>query len=237
MIIAMEISIFMGVILFGLLHGLEPGHGWPFAFLYSIKQEKPMKSALLSSIVISISHFISSIAVVLAYFLILDNNAIPSEVLRYVTTGLLIVLAIIFWFEKTENKIEDQHEHLHENKKPIEHEHNHEHLNGKEHIHEHSHAKSVRNSLVGLASFALLIGFVHSEEFMLIDLFLEGYNPWLLTISYAIAVTISLMGITLICTKFYQQFLPRFANIQDKIPKISAIILLIMAFIFAFDFV
>ena len=100
----MDISIFVGVILFGLLHGLEPGHGWPFAFLYSIKQEKPMKSALLSSFVIAISHFISSIAVVVAYFLILDNFTIPSEILRYITTGLLIVLAIIFWFAKLKKK-------------------------------------------------------------------------------------------------------------------------------------
>lgn len=234
---AIDISIFVGVILFGLLHGLEPGHGWPFAFLYSIKQEKPMKSALLSSVIIAISHFISSIAVVVVYFLISANFTVPSDVLRYITTGLLIVLAIIFWFEKTDDIIGDQHEHLHENKKSIKHEHEHKHLDGNEHIHEHSHAKSVRNSLAGLASFALLIGFVHAEEFMLIDLFLEGYNPWFLTISYATAVTISLMGITLICTKFYQQFLPKFTSIQDKIPKISAIILLIMALGFAFDVV
>ena len=234
---AIEISVFVGVILFGLLHGLEPGHGWPFAFLYSIKQEKPMKSALLSSVIIAISHFISSIAVVVVYFLISANFTVPSDVLRYITTGILIVLAIIFWFEKTDDIIGDQHEHLHENKKSIKHEHEHKHLDGNEHIHEHSHAKSVRNSLAGLASFALLIGFVHAEEFMLIDLFLEGYNPWLLTISYATAVTISLMGITLICTKFYQQFLPKFISNQDKIPKISAIILLIMALGFAFDVV
>ena len=234
---AIEISVFVGVILFGLLHGLEPGHGWPFAFLYSIKQEKPMKSALLSSVIIAISHFISSIAVVVVYFLISANFTVPSDVLRYITTGLLIVLAIIFWFEKTDDIIGDQHEHLHENKEFIKHEHEHKHLDGNEHIHEHSHAKSVRNSLAGLASFALLIGFVHAEEFMLIDLFLEGYNPWFLTISYATAVTISLMGITLICTKFYQQFLPKFTSIQDKIPKISAIILLIMALGFAFDVV
>ena len=234
---AIEISIFMGVIFFGLLHGLEPDHGWPFAFLYSIKQEKPMKSALLSSIIIAVSHFVSSIAVVIIYFLISDSFTIPSDILRYITTGLLLSLAIIFWFEKTDDKIEDQHEHLHDNKDAVKHEHSHIHLDGNEHSHVHSHTKSVRNSLTGLASFALLIGFVHSEEFMLIDLFLEGYNPWLLTISYATAVTISLMGITLVCTKFYQQFLPKFSKIQDKIPKISAIILLIMALGFAFNIV
>ena len=100
-----------------------------------------------------------------------------------------------------------------------------------------AHSKSVRNSLAGLAGFALLIGYVHSEEFMLIELFLEGYNPWLLTILYASAVTTSLTGITLICTKFYQKFLPKFTQIQQFIPKISALILLIMAAGFAFDIV
>ena len=232
-----SLIIYLQVILFGLLHGLEPGHGWPFAFLYSIKQEKPMKSALVSSIIIAVCHFISSIAVVILYLLVSKNFSIPSDILRYITTGLLIILAIVFWVQKTDDKIEDQHEHLHENTKFIEHEHDHTHLNGDKHLHNHSHAKSVKNSLAGLASFALLIGFVHSEEFMLINLFLEGFNPWFLTISYATAVTLSLIGITLICTKFYQKFLPRFTKIQSKIPKISAIILLIMALGFAFDVV
>jgi len=33
-------SIYFGVILIGLLHGLEPGHGWPVAALYSLRKEK-----------------------------------------------------------------------------------------------------------------------------------------------------------------------------------------------------
>jgi ABC-type nickel/cobalt efflux system permease component RcnA len=33
-----ELSFFLGVIVFGLLHGLNPSHGWIVAVLYSIRK-------------------------------------------------------------------------------------------------------------------------------------------------------------------------------------------------------
>jgi ABC-type nickel/cobalt efflux system permease component RcnA len=58
----------IGVIAIGLLHGLEPGHGWPIALLYSVRTRRPTFYAFVSSGIISFVHFISSIAVVLVYF-------------------------------------------------------------------------------------------------------------------------------------------------------------------------
>ncbi|MFX1237545.1 MAG: nickel/cobalt transporter [Promethearchaeota archaeon] len=231
----MDIYVIAGVILFGFLHGLEPGHGWPFAFLYSIKKENPIKRAFITSLIISISHLISSITVVIIYLLLSELIVIPVNLLRYITAGLLIFIAIIFWREEVSNDITNQHEHLHDNKAPLEHEHKHIHLNGKEHTHSHHHSKSPEKSLIGLSIFALILGFIHAEEFALIALFLSGANPWIITISYAMSVTAGLVGITLVCTKAYKYFLPRFEKYKDKIPKISAIILILIALGFIFN--
>ena len=230
-----EIIIVIGVILFGLLHGLEPGHGWPLAFLYSIKKENAMAQAFITSLIISVCHLISSIAIVIIYLIVSKLIIIPVDFLRYITAGLLIIIAIFFWREKMSGDVTNQHEHLHENKEPLEHEHVHLHLDGKEHSHPHSHAKSPEKSILGLATFALILGFVHEEEFALIAIFLMGINPWIIIFAYATAVTIGLVGITLICTKTYKRFLPRFQKHQDKIPKISAIILILMAIGFIFN--
>jgi len=228
-------NVLIFVILFGLLHGLEPGHGWPFAFLDAVRQENPMKRAFISSSIIAFCHFLSSIAVVIVYLLVSEIITIPVDLLRYITAGTLIIIAILFWLEKPDDIISDQHEHLHENREPLEHEHLHSHLDGNQHIYPHTHAKNPTKTLLGLATFALMLGFVHQEEFALIALFLIGINPWLLIFVYATSVSVGLIGITLICTKAYKRFLPKFQKYQDKLPKISAIILLIMALGFIFN--
>ncbi len=66
---AVEASI-IGVILIGLLHGLEPGHGWPLALLYSAKTTRPIFYAFVSSGILAAAHFISSIAVVIIYVVV-----------------------------------------------------------------------------------------------------------------------------------------------------------------------
>ena len=60
---------YVGVAMIGLLHGLEPGHGWPVAVLYSMQKRNAVFSATLSSGIIGMAHLISSIAVVAAYVL------------------------------------------------------------------------------------------------------------------------------------------------------------------------
>ncbi|MEE8619538.1 MAG: nickel/cobalt transporter, partial [Dehalococcoidia bacterium] len=61
---------YISVVIVGLLHGFEPGHGWPVAVLYSMRKRNPIPNALLSSLVIGIGHLASSIAVVAAYVLL-----------------------------------------------------------------------------------------------------------------------------------------------------------------------
>ena len=57
----------LGVIVFGLLHGINPSHGWIIAMMYSIKSRNPLLSGLVSSSMIAGAHFVSSIVVVIAF--------------------------------------------------------------------------------------------------------------------------------------------------------------------------
>ena len=65
--------LFLGVVLFGLLHGVIPSHDWIVGVLYSIRKKRQIISSLVSSGVIAGAHFLSSIVVVMA----LDKKALP----------------------------------------------------------------------------------------------------------------------------------------------------------------
>ncbi len=99
------LSVYLGVILIGLLHGLEPGHGWPVAALYSLKKKNRYWFGFLSALIIAFFHFVSSIAVV-ALFLLVDKTFDLSSIawLRYVAVALLLYMAYRFW---------THHEHSH----------------------------------------------------------------------------------------------------------------------------
>ncbi len=229
------ISVYLGVVAVGALHGLEPGHGWPLAFLYSNRQPRPLISAVITSSILSFFHFLSSIAVVIAYLIVASFIPLSFSFMNFLAAAVLVVLAIAFWREKVEDEVEAQHGHLHGNKDPLEHNHEHEHLGGERHTHVHKHAKSIVLSLRALAIYAFILGFAHEEEFALLALIAAGADPWVLMLSYAAAVSTGLIGITLLCTRLYTIFLPRLQKYQKFVPKISAIILLAMAIFFLFQ--
>jgi ABC-type nickel/cobalt efflux system permease component RcnA len=62
--------IYAGVVVLGILHGFEPGHGWPLAVLYSSQKRNAIVSATLSAFILGIGHLASSVAVVVAYVLL-----------------------------------------------------------------------------------------------------------------------------------------------------------------------
>ncbi len=41
--------VYFAVAFIGILHGLEPGHGWPIAMLYAISRPYPLTRAFVSS--------------------------------------------------------------------------------------------------------------------------------------------------------------------------------------------
>lgn len=109
----------IGIIGFGL------SHGWPVALLYAILSKRLLQSGIISSSIIAGAHFISSLAVVVAYIILVNNLdiQIPDVYMRYGAAIALGILAYIFWKEKDEDLVETQHGHLHNgiDNSPLEH--------------------------------------------------------------------------------------------------------------------
>lgn len=220
---------YISIILLGLLHGFEPGHGWPVAVLYSIKKRNPVASAILSSTIIGLGHLVSSVAVVLAYVLLQKWLNFNAPWIKYIAAAILLVLAIRMFREKVGEE-ERQHGHTHEDNPPKEHEHEHLHLDtGITHTHEHRHMNETSLSLVGLASFAFVLGFAHEEEIALLALVASGLNAWILMLSYGLAVLFGLIAVTITGVKLYKAFEPGMKRFEKYVPKIGAAILAITA--------
>lgn len=220
--------VYVGVVTLGLLHGFEPGHGWPVAVLYSLKKRNAIASAALSSSIIGIGHLASAIVVVVAYVLLRSWLNFDAPWLKYVAAALLMVLAFRLFREKADDP-EKQHGHNHPGNPEIEHEHEHEHPGEGQHTHKHKHRAAVAVSLLGLASFAFILGFAHEEEIALLALVAGGVNAWILMVAYGVAVLLGLIVATVAGVKLYKRFEPRLARYERHIPKISAALLVAMA--------
>lgn len=227
--------VIISVMFIGFLHGLEPGHGWPVAVLYSIRKDRPWVYGIVTSSIISFFHFISSITVVVAYILLISLITIPVIILTYVSVAILMIMAIIFFREKTTSEQEElimtQHGHVHQDLKSdtVEHVHAHEHPGKKSHTHMHKHTKTTALTLGGIAIFALVLGFAHEEEFAILGLAVGGVDPLTLMLAYATSVVIALIGITLLCIKAYERIHYRIRQYEKYIPKITGLTLFALA--------
>jgi nickel/cobalt transporter (NicO) family protein len=225
---AVEASL-IGVVAIGLLHGLEPGHGWPLALLYSAKTTRPTFYAVVSSAILAGAHFISSIAVVLIYVVVSAFYDFSSPILTYIAAVVLVILGIKMLAEKVSSQLDEQHDHFHDNACDLTHTHEHEHPELSVHSHEHLHPKRLNMSLKKLASCAFVLGFAHEEEFALLALAVGGVSPLLLMASYGLAVAAGLIGVTVLGVKMYERIKPRISRYEKYIPKISGAILIAMA--------
>ncbi len=232
------IPILSGIIIFGLLHGINPSHGWTIAVLYALQSKRPLLSSILSSGILASAHFLSSIVVVLAFILFSTFIYIPQNYLNYAAAIALGILAFMFWREKPEDLVKNQHGHLHQFSEAVKHDHSHWHKDEGFHRHLHTHQIRILPSLSALAISALVLGFAHEEEFVILSLAAGGINPVLLMIVYALSVSVALISVTILSVKVIT------TTIQDKIihytkylPKISAIILAIMAIAFGLGLV
>ena len=226
--------VFLGIITFGLLHGINPSHGWTVAVLYSIRNKRPILSSLTSSSILAGAHFLSSIVVVAAFIFVTMFIQIPQTYLNYAVAAALAILAYLFWKEKAEDLIETQHGHLHHDfTEQLEHEHPHWHSGTGNHIHLHLHQKRSLPTLTAIAAFALVLGFAHEEEFVILTLAVGGINPLLLMVAYATAVAVGLIGVTILTVKVYSYIQHKVIQYTKYLPKISALILAAMAVGFA----
>ena len=89
----------------------------------------------------------------------------------------------------------------------------------------------MKPTLSELIAFALVLGFAHEEEFVILALAAGGgAEPLLLMISYAVSVAISLVGTTILVIKVYAYVERRLIAYTRYLPRISALILAAMAF-------
>jgi nickel/cobalt transporter (NicO) family protein len=233
------LPILFGIIIFGLLHGINPSHGWTIAVLYALQSNRPLLNSILSSSILASAHFLSSIVVVLAFIVFSTYIYIPQNYLNYAAAIALGILAFMFWREKRDDLVKSQHGHLHHQfSEEVKHDHIHWHKDEGYHTHLHSHRIRILPSLTALAISALILGFAHEEEFVILSLAAGGVNPVLLMIVYALSVSVALIGVTILSVKVIT------TTIQDKIihytkylPKVSAIILAIMAIAFGLGLV
>jgi ABC-type nickel/cobalt efflux system permease component RcnA len=171
----------------------------------------------------------SSIAVVLVYFVASSFVDFSSPILKYVAFIALIVLAVKLFLEKADDQLENQHGHFHDNAQNLEHEHGHEHPSMGSHVHLHFHPKRLVLSLRKIASYAFFLGFAHEEEFALLALAVGGVSPLLLMSTYGLSVTASLVAITVLGIKMYERVRVRVYRYEKNIPKVSGVILLLLA--------
>lgn len=95
----------------GLLHGLEPGHGWLVAALLALKQPRPIQYGLLAAAIISLAHLVSSFALIPVYFGIRWFVDLSAPIFRYLAAGTLAYLAYRLYTESP-------HGHGHGHAKP-----------------------------------------------------------------------------------------------------------------------
>jgi ABC-type nickel/cobalt efflux system permease component RcnA len=226
------IAILSGITIFGLLHGINPSHGWTIAVLYSLQSKRPLLSGILSSGILAMAHFLSSIVVVLAFLLFSTYIYIPQNYLNYAAAIALAILAYMFWKEKSEDLVKNQHDHLHNFSDEIKHDHIHWHKDEGYHRHLHTHQIRILLSLSAVAGSALILGFAHEEEFVILSLTAAGVNPLLLVIVYALSVSVALIGVTILSVKVITTIQDRIIHYIKYLPKVSAIILAIMAIAF-----
>ena len=197
-------------------------------FSHRFPQKKAVASATISSSIIGIGHLASSIAVVVAYVLLQKWLNFEAPWIKYIAVALLLVLAFKLFREKA-GDLERQHGHNHPGNPEIEHEHEHEHPDQGQHTHKHKHKAAVALSLMGLASFAFILGFAHEEEIALLALVAGGLNAWVLMVSYGVSVLLGLMVATIVGVKIYKQFQPKLSRYEKHIPKIGTGLLVAMA--------
>ena len=198
----MDYHIYLGILLIGLIHGLEPGHGWPVAVYYSIKKKNKIISGLLSSSIIAFFHLFSSIAVVIIFLIFNEKlNLTSFPIAKYIASLTLVLLAVKAWFEKPQSL----------------------------------ESRKTKN-LWQIASYALILGFAHEEEFAILAFCIGGTNCLALMIAYALAVTFALITITLLSIKSYSLIESRIKKYGKYMNKIFAIILFLIGISYLFGF-
>ena len=235
-------SVFAGAIVIGLIHGAEPGHGWPIAAAYALDKSHRWLAGTVAGLLIGIGHLISSIAVVGVFLLFASGfDAGNLGWLRYVAGGLLILLGI--------RELGHGHGHGGDHGHNIgndhadagadhanhdsDHDRGHDH-EGHDHDNDHGHDTDLARAadergLAGIASAAFVLGFAHEEEFQILG-FCTGATDRCLSLMlvYALAVIAALVTLTLLLVAGFERYEDRLGRYATYFPVLSGVVLILM---------
>ena len=212
------VALYLGAVGLGLLHGIEPGHGWPVAAAWALARPAPWRSGVLAAGVIGIGHLVSSIAVVVVFFAAKEYFDLgTSGWIDWIAGGLLLLLA--GWQLRAALRGGGHHHH---------HGHDHGHDHGHGHHHHGAEPPARESGLWALAVFAFTLGFAHEEEFQLIALCAGSDHCLSLMLTYALAVIGGLVVLTLLLIAGMERFRHRLEHAQRNLTLLSAAILALM---------
>jgi len=205
-------AVFAGAAGLGLLHGLEPGHGWPLAASYGLARPRRFLAGLTAAVLLGIGHLVSSIAVVLVFFVAKEGFGLDELTwLPYAAGGLLIALGL--WELRPRRGHGDGHSHGRH--------HHHHH-----HHHPHEGDESTGPGLWSLAGSAFVLGFAHEEEIEIIGLCAGSDLCLELMLTYALTVILAIAALTLLLIAGYQRWRHRLEHWAPHLPKVTAAILI-----------
>jgi ABC-type nickel/cobalt efflux system permease component RcnA len=206
------LAVFAGAVGLGLLHGIEPGHGWPLAASYAIARPNRYVAGFAASAILGTGHLISSIAVVVLFFGLKEWLELAQLDWMNVAAGTVLI-ALGLW------ELRGHHGYGH----------GHQHVHG--HDRDHGHAErgaAADKGLWGLAGAAFALGFAHEEEFQIIGLCAGSDFCLELMLAYAFAVVLAMVALTLLLIAGYQRWRHRLEHWAPHLPKVSAGILILM---------
>ncbi|WP_423822744.1 hypothetical protein V5738_02055 [Salinisphaera sp. SPP-AMP-43] len=195
-------GVLAGAVGLGVLHGLEPGHGWPVAGAWALARKNPRWSGVLAACVLGIGHLISSIAVVGLFFAAKQYFQLGQAYWINEVAGVLL-LGMAVWQLRAA-------------------------LRSGGHHHAHGGEPNATAGLGALAVFAFTLGFVHEEEFQIMAMCAGATRCLTLMLTYAVAVIGALVVLTLLLIVGLSRLSHRIAHAEQRLTLLSAAILALM---------
>jgi len=219
-----------GAVALGVVHGVEPGHGWPVAASYALDRSNKWLYGFAASLVIGVGHLVSSIAMVLAFFYAksyfdLAQVNEPLTVGGLEVGGPVSLVAGLLLIALGVREYRHGHGHSHGEDG---HGDGHDHAGDHSHGHDHSHgdtSEAADRGMLGIAWFAFVLGFAHEEEFEIIALCTGSSYCLELMGAYALTVVAGIVGLTLLLIAGYQHFEERVERYTPYLPLFSAVVL------------
>jgi len=200
-------TIAAGAVGLGALHGAEPGHGWPLAASYAMRQSHRYRAGFIAGLLLGLGHLLSSMVVVLVFYGAKTWFGLEQSPWMNEIAGLLLI-ALGIWSWRSANN------------------HNHEHYKGPT-------GGNEEKGLYAIVGAAFLLGFAHEEEFQIIGLCAGSQQCLELMLAYAITVLLVITALTIAVVAGFERWRHRLGHIEPYLPRVTAVILIVMGIAFA----